>query len=44
MHTISIDKDIYVALRRGHPRYTPNLITIEQLSVPLNPKAYYMIE
>lgn len=33
-----------VGLRRGHPRHTPNLVTILKVSIPPDMKAYSVIE
>jgi len=44
VNTVSVDKEVYVGLRGGHPRHAPNPITIEQVSIPLDPKTYSMIK
>ena len=44
MNTISMDKEVYAGLRRGHPRHAPNLVTIEQVSTPPDRKAYGVSE
>jgi len=43
VNTITIDKEVFARLRRVHLYHVPNSITIEQVSVPLDPKAYNMI-
>lgn len=44
VNIVSIDTKFDARLRRAHPRYIPNLVTTEQVSIPPNPKTYSMIE
>lgn len=43
INVVSLDKKVYVNLRRGCPCNIPNLVATEQVSLTPNPKVYSMI-
>ena len=44
INVFKVVKEVYANMRRGRPCNILNLITTEQVSVPLDPKFYSMID